>query len=103
VQADVASTITPNQAQMKNQLEAARLPLREILASHPDGITPTDLMRSSRYSSREVDAFYEELYSLYATAEVEQVERQDEFEPLLRINSSVYNLKNKAKDTPDAH
>ena len=101
---DVAPSIKSSQRPMQNQSEKARLSLKEILADYPDGITPTELMQFSQYSARDADAFYEELFSLYVIDALEQVNRPEQFEPLLRIISSVTDVEIlKAKDTPNAH
>lgn len=103
-EADAVPSIKSSQRIMKNQSEKVRLSLREILVDHPDGIMPTELMQLSQYSEREADAFYEELFSLHAIEVLEQVNRPEHFEPLLRIFSNVTDSKILiAKDISDAH
>jgi type I restriction enzyme S subunit len=80
-----ATSVIENSKKMKELPQKNAVSLRDIIFDNPNGITPSELFRLSRYSLRDVDAFYEELSTIMDSGMLEQVSKDDDFEPLLRI------------------
>lgn len=82
------ATAKPKAPNKMKKSFAQYLSLKEVLLNYPDGLTPSDLMRASKYALREVDAFYDELFSLQASNLLVQVDNGENFEPLLCIRTT---------------
>lgn len=77
----------------KKDSEVTAVPqsLKQLLDGSPDGYTPTDLLRLSRYSGREIDDFYDELAALHSDGVIEQIQITEHFEPLIKTKKKIVN------------